>query len=272
MGRQQYLQPLDRVEAAHASQHEVIGPEPETLPVDRRSAQQAVHLLEVHPVDDHHALLGAEEMEAQPLRLLGGGHVDDGAAEAREPPLERQVEPLGDGRVAPVVDAVERVDRRDAQPAGGQPAVEPRPLAVCVHQTDAEAADQPHVREQLPDTYVSERDLDHRDPQVLEPVEEDTVARRANHELELALRQVADQVIDVLGSAPGAGADQELQDPNWATHGGQDPRRTASDYPNVGVSRKDGPGDPRIPVAEPARTHPPMLARNLILAWLFVLI
>ncbi len=103
--------------------------------------QQGVQLLELYAVDDHHALLGAKEPEAEPLGLLGGGHVDDGAADAGEPALQRQVQPLAHDRVSPVVDAVKGVDCGDAEPASRQTTVEAGALAVGMNQGDTVAAD-----------------------------------------------------------------------------------------------------------------------------------
>src|SRR5262249_62064501 len=97
-------------------------------------------------------------------------------------------------------------------------AVESRALAVRVDHVDAESRDQTSGEVEVPQAQMRERKLDDLEAAIAKPIEEDPVARRADHELELAPRQMLDEVPDVLGPAAGARRHQELEDADGLFH------------------------------------------------------
>ena len=70
----------------------------------------------------------------------------------------------------------------------------------------------------MPHAQMRERKLDDLEAAIAKPIEEDPVARSADHELELAPRQMLDEIPDVLGPAAGARRHQELEDADGLFH------------------------------------------------------
>lgn len=205
---QEHLEPLDRVEATDASEHHIIRGQRQAVAADRRFGHRLAYLLRSDAVDDHRVLLGLEEPEAEPLDALGGGHVDDRATEARKLTLERQIEPLAYGGVVGVVNAMEGMDGRRLGPPGGQAAVEAWPFAVGVDDRNVELTDQADGQQQVAEAQTAPRELQDSEPERLEALKENPVARPSDHHVELAFGKLADEVIDVLRSAAGSGGGQ----------------------------------------------------------------
>jgi hypothetical protein len=65
---------------------------------------------------------------------------------------------------------------------------------------------------------VTERKLDDLEAAIAKTIEEDPVARSADHELELVPREMLDQIPDVLGPAAGARRHQELENADGLFH------------------------------------------------------
>src|SRR2546428_13415517 len=209
---------MDRVEAAEAADHYAGGGEPEAVPEARRLEQGPLHALDVDSVDDDDALLRSKEAEAEPLEVLGAGDIDDGVAPARQLSLEGQIEVSAEGGVAAVVKSVKGVDRRHAHPPRDQPAVASRPRTVRVDDVDVESRDQTAGEVEVPRAQTRARKLDDLEAAIAKPIEEGPVARSADHEVELAPRQMLDEIPDVLGPAAGARRHQELEDADGLFH------------------------------------------------------
>src|SRR5437899_9747687 len=222
-GLDEKLDPLDRIEAADAADDAVGCRQPEALPADRRFEQGSLHVLDVETVDDDDALLRPKEAEAEPLEMLGAGDIDNGVTPARELALKGQVEMPAERGVATVVKSVESVDRGHAHPPRDHPAVESRPLAVRVDDVDAESRDQTAGEVEVPRAQATERKLDDLEAAIAKPIEEESIARSADHEFELVPREMVDQIPDVLGPPAGARRHQELEDADRLCHAAEGP-------------------------------------------------
>ena len=120
--------------------------------------------------------------------------------------------------VTPVVDAVEGVDGGNPRRARGQASVEPGPLAVAVHDVDPMLPHQAPGQREMARAQPAHRQLHHGNAELPEPIEEDTVARRRHDHLELVPGEVANEVVDVLGPAPGTGRDEQVEHPDGHRH------------------------------------------------------
>ncbi len=148
------------------------------------------------------------------------------ARRATRTPCSRSRPPPPDPRVAGVVNAVEGMDGRHPRPPGGQPAVKAGPFAVGVDDCDVELTDQADGEQQVTQAQAARRELHDLEPEGLKAFEENPIARRADHDPELALGKVAHKVVDLLRAAAGGGRGQQLKDCNAAAHGSQGlPRR-----------------------------------------------
>jgi hypothetical protein len=90
-----------------------------------------------------------------------------------------------------------------------------------VDDRNLELTNQTDGQQQAAEAQATPRELHDSEPEGLEALEEDPVARRADHHFELAHGKLADEVIDVLRSAAGSGGGQQLEDTDAAAHARQ---------------------------------------------------
>jgi hypothetical protein len=105
-----------------------------------------------------------------------------------------------------------------ADTPGHQAAVNAWPVAVGEDDRNVELTNQADGQQQVAKAQAAPRELRDSEPERLEALKENPVARRADHHFEPALGKLADKVVDLLRSAAGSRGGHQLEDTDAAAH------------------------------------------------------
>src|SRR5262245_52904701 len=204
---------LDWIEARDETDHLAVLAQPKIFFLSDLAPLQLVDVDSVH----HHDA-PASDAQAPRFLILSLGDIDYGVGEPRQCSLERKIEALTRTRVALVMNAVKRVDRRNAGQFRGQPPIEAGALAVGVNHIGPRVADE--VRDASECQREGAEGVDGYAGKLhacrLEVRVQTLVPRTRDGDAELTGRQMPHELEDLSRAAAQRRAGQELQDANHA--------------------------------------------------------